>query len=173
MIYGLQPGPMLFTQQDGFVWTVIASMFIGNFMLLFLNLPLVGIWVRLTRIPYGILGPVILFLCVIGSYSSRNSMFDVGVTVVFGILGYFLQKYRFPIVPLVLCSILGSTMERGFIQSMAMSGDNLLIFVQRPISCGILILTVILTVISFKAMRKTKKMAAEAAGDDIDIGSGA
>ena len=173
MIYGLQPGPMLFTQQDGFVWTVIASMFIGNFMLLFLNLPLVGIWVRLTRIPYGILGPVILFLCVIGSYSSRNSMFDVGVTAVFGILGYFLQKYRFPIVPLVLCSILGSTMERGFIQSMAMSGDNLLIFVQRPISCGILILTVILTVISFKAMRKTKKMAAEAAGDDIDIGSGA
>ena len=171
MIYGLQPGPMLFQQQGGFVWTVIASMFIGNLMLLVLNLPLVGLWVKLTRVPYGILGPVILFLCVIGSYSSRNSMFDVYVTVIFGIVGYFLQKYRFPIVPLVLCAILGPTMERGFIQSMAMSNDSLLIFFQRPISCVIFILTILLSIFSIKAMRKTKKMAVEASGEDADIGS--
>ena len=171
MIYGLQPGPMLFQQSDGFVWTVIASMFIGNLMLLVLNLPLVGVWVKLTRIPYGILGPIILFLCIIGSYSSRNSMFDVWCTLVFGVLGYFLQKHRYPIVPLVLCAILGSTMERGFVQAMAMSADSLLIFVQRPISCGILILAVVLSLLSVKTMRRTKKRAVESAGDDVDIGS--
>lgn len=169
MIYGLQPGPMLFQQADGFVWTVIASMFIGNAMLLVLNLPLVGVWVRLTRIPYGILGPIILFLCVIGAYSSRNSMFDVYVMIAFGILGYFLQKYRFPIVPLVLCTILGSTLEKALIQSMSMSRDNPMIFFTRPISCGILVLTLILVLVSVRMMRKTKDLATDAAGEDVDI----
>jgi putative tricarboxylic transport membrane protein len=169
MIYGLQPGPMLFQQTDGFVWTVIASMFIGNVMLLILNLPLIGLWIRITRIPYGILGPIILFLCVIGSYSSRNSIFDVYVMIFFGILGYFLQKYRFPIVPFVLCSMLGPTLERALIQSMSMSHDNPLIFVQRPISCVILVLTVLLIFVSIKMMRRTKKLAVSAAGANVDI----
>jgi putative tricarboxylic transport membrane protein len=96
-------------------------------------------------------------------------MFDVYVMIFFGIAGYFMQKYRFPIVPLVLCIILGPTMERAFIQSMAMSKDSLLIFFQRPISCGILILTAILILVSVKMMRRTKSMAAASAGDDVDI----
>ncbi|MDF2523544.1 MAG: transporter [Clostridiales bacterium] len=169
MIYGLKPGPILFQQDGGFVWTVIASMFIGNLMLLIMNLPLVGIWIKITKIPYGILGPVILFLCVIGSYSSRNSMFDVYAMIIFGVFGYFMQKYRFPIVPLVLCMILGPTMERAFIQSMSMSKDSLLIFLQRPISCVILIFTFVFIYVSTKMMKRTKVMAVETAGDGVDM----
>ncbi|MBP7494214.1 MAG: tripartite tricarboxylate transporter permease [Spirochaetales bacterium] len=169
MIYGLQPGPMLFQQNGGFVWAVIASMFIGNAMLIIFNLPLIGIWVRITRIPYGILGPIILFLCVIGAYSSRNSMFDVYTMIVFGLIGYFLQKQKWPIVPLVLCNILGPTLERAWIQSMAMSQDSLLIFVKRPISCGILFLTFVFIFLSTKVMRRTKKLATDAAGEDVSL----
>ena len=169
MIYGLQPGPMLFQQEGGFVWTVIASMFIGNAMLVVFNLPFVGIWVKITRIPYGILGPVILFLCVIGAYSSRNSLFDVYTMIVFGVIGYFMQKYKWPVVPLVLCAILGPTLERAWIQSMSMSRDSLFIFIQRPISCGILILTVVFILISMKMMRRTKKLVVDAAGDGVSL----
>jgi putative tricarboxylic transport membrane protein len=169
MIYGLQPGPMLFQQDGGFVWTVIASMFIGNAMLVIFNLPFIGIWIKITRIPYGILGPVILFLCVIGAYSSRNSLFDVYTMITFGVIGYFLQKYKWPVVPLVLCAILGPTLERAWIQSMSMSAGSLLIFVQRPISCGILILTIILILVSIKMMRRTKKLVLDAAGDDVGL----
>jgi putative tricarboxylic transport membrane protein len=163
-IYGLQPGPMLFVQDGGFVWTVIASMFIGNAMLIVFNLPFVGLWAKITRVPYGILGPVILFLCVIGAYSSRNSLFDVYAMIAFGVVGFFLQKYRWPVVPLVLCAILGPTLERAWIQSMSMSRDSLLIFVQRPISCAILILTVVLVMISMKMMRRTNVLVAGATG---------
>jgi putative tricarboxylic transport membrane protein len=169
MIYGLQPGPMLFQQDGGFVWTVIASMFIGNAMLVVLNLPFIGIWVRITRIPYGLLGPVILLLCVIGAYSSRNSLFDVYTMIAFGVMGYFLQKYKWPVVPLVLCVILGPTTERAWIQSMSMSGDSLLIFVQRPIACGLLVVTAILILVSIKMMRRTKKLVVDAAGDDVTV----
>ncbi len=169
MIYGLQPGPMLFQQDGGFVWTVIASMFIGNAMLLVLNLPFIGIWVKITRIPYGILGPVILFLCVIGAYSSRNNLFDVYTMITFGVIGYVMQKYKWPVVPLVLCTILGPTLERSWIQSMSMSRDSLLIFVQRPISCVILVLTVVLILVSMKIMRRTKKLVVDAAGDDVNL----
>jgi putative tricarboxylic transport membrane protein len=169
MIYGLQPGPMLFQQDGGFVWTVIASMFIGNAMLLILNLPFIGIWVKITRIPYGILGPVILFLCVIGAYSSRNNLFDVYTMITFGVIGYFMQKYKWPVVPLVLCTILGPTLERSWIQSMSMSRDSLLIFLQRPISCVILILTVVLILVSMKIMRRTKKLVVDAAGDNVNL----
>jgi putative tricarboxylic transport membrane protein len=169
MICGLQPGPMLFQQDGGFVWTVIASMFIGNAMLLVLNLPFIGIWVKITRIPYGILGPVILFLCVIGAYSSRNNLFDVYTMITFGSIGYFMQKYKWPVVPLVLCTILGPTLERSWIQSMSMSRDSLLIFLQRPISCVILILTVVLILVSMKIMRRTKKLVVDAAGDNVNL----
>lgn len=101
-MYGIQPGPTLFSSGDGFVWTVIASMFIGNVLLLCLNLPLVGLWAKLTQVPYGILGPVILVLCVIGSYTLNYRLFDVWVTLFFGVVGYFLSKYRWPVVPMIL-----------------------------------------------------------------------
>ena len=171
MMYGIQPGPTLFQQEGGFVWTVIASMFIGNAMLLLLNLPLVGLWAKITRIPYGILGPIILALCVIGSYTLRNRLFDVAVTLIVGVLGYFLSKYRWPTVPLILCSILGPTLERSFVQSMAIGDDSLLIFFRRPISATLIALTLILVVVSLRLMVRTKQRLQEVAGEEVDLTS--
>src|ERR1700688_5219881 len=139
MIYGLQPGPMLFQGNGDFVWTVVASMFIGNVMLLVLHLPLVGIWVKLTQIPLRILQPLILLLCVVGVYSVTNSMFDVLVSFVLGGVGYFLKSFKWPLVPFILCFMLGPLTERSFIQSMAISDGSFSIFVHSPIALTILI----------------------------------
>ncbi|MBM7660037.1 putative tricarboxylic transport membrane protein [Bacillus mesophilus] len=169
MIYGLQPGPVLFEQSGSFVWTIIASMFIGNIMLLVLNLPLVGLWAKLTKVPYGVMAPIILILSIIGAYTVRNSMFDVFIALLFGVLGYFLHKYRWPVVPLILCFILGPILEQSFLQSMAMSNGSFLIFVQQPISLSILIVSIILLVLSISLARRTKTRIKEVVGEELDI----
>ena len=169
MIYGLAPGPVLFEQNGPFVWTVIASMFIGNIMLLILNLPLVGLWAKVTRVPFGIMGPVILILSVIGTYTVRNNLFDVLVMLVFGGLGYVFHKYRWPTVPLVLCFILGPITENAFVQSMAMSAGNPAIFFTRPISLAILILAAVLLFVSLRLIRRTRSRVTETLGAEADI----
>jgi putative tricarboxylic transport membrane protein len=113
MIYGLQPGPLLFEKQPQFVWTVIASMYVGNVMLLVLNLPLVGLWARLCRIPYALMAPLILMFSVLGAYSVRNSFADVGMALGFGLLGYAMAKLGYPTAPLVLALILTPMLESG------------------------------------------------------------
>lgn len=170
MIYGLTPGPVLFEQNASFVWTVIASMFIGNVMLLVLNLPLVGMWAKLTRIPFGLLAPVILLLSFIGAYSVRNSLFDVFIALLFGIAGYFFSKYRWPVLPLLLGFILGPIMERSFLQSMALSGGGLSIFIERPISVGLLIASLLLLFVAVRLKRRAKRKMQEQTGDSLDIG---
>ncbi|WP_025695536.1 tripartite tricarboxylate transporter permease, partial [Paenibacillus durus] len=169
MIYGLKPGPMLFEQKGSFVWTVIASMFIGNVMLLVLNLPLVGIWAKLTRVPFSILAPVILLLSMVGAYTVRNNLFDVQVAVVFGIAGYYLQKHDWPIMPLILCFILGPLMEQSFLQSMAISGGNLGIFFQRGLSAAFIIAAAAMLIFSLYMVRRTKKRIREERGDSLSI----
>ncbi|MGI1659181.1 MAG: tripartite tricarboxylate transporter permease [Desulfitobacterium sp.] len=156
MIYGLTPGPMLFEQNGNFVWAVIASMFIGNVMCLVLNLPLVGLWAKLTQIPYGILAPIILMISIVGTYTIRNNMLDVLVALLFGVLGYFLNKYKWPVVPLIICYILGPVLERSLIQSFDMAFKNPFIFVQRPISLALIIMTVVFVIISVKLRRRTR-----------------
>jgi putative tricarboxylic transport membrane protein len=165
MIYGLTPGPMLFEQKGSFVWTVIASMFIGNVMLLVLNLPLVGLWARLTRVPFGIMAPVILMLSMIGAYTVRNNMFDVQVAVVFGVIGYFLQKHHWPVMPLILCFILGPLMESSFMQSMAMSGGDLMIFLRRPIALTLILAAAGMLALSLYMVRRTRKRLHEELGE--------
>ena len=113
MIHGIQPGPMLLVEHPNLFWGVIASMYIGNLMLLGLNLPLIGIWVRLLKVPYHYMAVVIVIICIIGAYSIKNSVFDVGMMIVFGVLGYFLRKGGFPAAPLVLAMILGRMLERS------------------------------------------------------------
>jgi len=169
MIYGLAPGPMLFQQNGDFVWAVIASMFIGNVMLLVLNLPLIGLWAKLVRVPYGIMAPVILLFCFVGAYSVRNSLFDVLVTFVFGVIGYLCYKYRWPVIPLILCFILGEPMEQALVQSMAMSSGSPLIFFQRPISLTLIIVSVVLVYVSFRLMRRTEKRVVQEVGENADI----
>jgi putative tricarboxylic transport membrane protein len=126
-------------------------------MLLVLNLPLVGFWARLTRVPYGILGPIILIISVVGTYTLRNNMFDVTTSLVFGAIGYVMRKYEWPTVPFILCIILGPLVEKSLIQSLAMSDGNLMIFVTRPICLGLLIAALLLLIVSLRLMRVTKE----------------
>jgi len=138
MIYGLQPGPLLFEKQPVFVWTVIASMYIGNVMLLILNLPLVGIWARMVSVPYHFIAPLILLFCFIGTYSVRNSFFDAGTCLVFGFIGLFMDKLKIPSLPLVLALILAPMMEDSLRQSISMGGGSLAILWSRPIALALM-----------------------------------
>ncbi|GHU19358.1 hypothetical protein FACS189475_06430 [Betaproteobacteria bacterium] len=131
VLNGVLPGPMLFDTNKDFVWTVIGSFYIGNVMLLILNLPLVGMWARLSLVPYKYLGPCILAICVVGAYSNRNVMFDVWFALGAGILGFAMKKLHWPIAPLILGFILGPMVETSFRQSLMMEGVS--IFFTRPI----------------------------------------
>lgn len=141
---GLTPGPLLFQQHATFVWAVIASLYIGNVILLILNLPLVGWWAKLLKIPYNILVVFILIFCIIGAYSLNNSMFDVGVMIVCGLLGYAFKKLDFPLAPAILTLILGPLMERSLRESLSLSQGDYSIFFTRPISLCLLIVTAII-----------------------------
>jgi putative tricarboxylic transport membrane protein len=134
MMYGLQPGPMLFVQSPDFVWAVIASMYIGNVMLLVLNLPMIGVWVRIVRIPFYILGPLIVFCALVGTYSVRFQTFDIWIMLIFGVVGYFMRKLGYPIAPMVLASVLAQMLETSLGQSLLISQGSVLIFFDRPIS---------------------------------------
>jgi putative tricarboxylic transport membrane protein len=155
LMYGLQPGPRLFQENPQFVWTVIASMYIGNVILLVLNLPLVGLWVRIAAIPFPILGPIILLCSVMGAYSVRYLLFDVWMAVFFGIFGYALRKTGFPLAPIVLASVLGPTLEISLKQSLILSGGSLAIFVTRPLTVSLLLLTAVLVARTLWGFRQT------------------
>jgi putative tricarboxylic transport membrane protein len=154
MIYGLQPGPLLFEKQPQFVWAVIASMYIGNVMLLVLNLPLVGLWARLCRIPYALMAPLILIFSVLGAYSVRNSFADVGMALVFGGLGYVMAKLGYPTAPLVLALILTPMLESGLRQSLGMAHGSPTIFLTRPVALLLIAAGLTLTTWTLVARRR-------------------
>jgi putative tricarboxylic transport membrane protein len=139
MIHGIRPGPLLIQQHPEIFWGVIASMLVGNTILLALNLPLIGMWVTLLRVPYRYLVVIIVVICVIGAYSVNYTSFDVGAMMVFGVFGYLIRKGKFPAAPLVLAMILGPILERSMQQSLMMSGGEFQVFLQRPISATLLI----------------------------------
>ncbi len=155
MIYGLQPGPVLFETNKLFIWTVIASMYVGNVMLLVLNLPLVGLWARVSQIPYKYLGPIILGICLIGAYSPRNTMFDVWVALIGGIAGYFMKKANWPMSPLILGFLLGPMLETALHRSLNMGGP--VIFLNRPISAVLLLMTIIVLILSLIFLKRVPK----------------
>jgi putative tricarboxylic transport membrane protein len=158
IIHGVQPGPMLMIQHPDIFWGVIASLYIGNIMLLVLNLPLIGIWVQFLRIPYWALFPIILLLCVIGTYSTNTNIFDVWVMIGFGLLGYLLRKRNYELAPFILAVILGPLFEQSLRQSLIMSHQNPLIFLTRPITAGLLGISLILLVLFFiNVWRKGEK----------------
>jgi putative tricarboxylic transport membrane protein len=140
LIHGVIPGPLLLTTSPDIFWGVIGSMYLGNVMLLILNLPLIGIWVKLLRVPYRLLFPLILLICLIGSYTVSNSIFDIYVMITFGIVGYFMKKFDYPAAPLVLALILGPMLERHLGQSIKMSDGSFMIFFSRPVSASLLII---------------------------------
>jgi putative tricarboxylic transport membrane protein len=157
MIHGVQPGPSLVIKHPDIFWGVIASMYIGNVMLLVLNLPLIGLWVQLLRIPYGILFPLILLFCLIGVYSLNSATFDIVIMTVFGIIGYLLKKIDYEAAPLVLALVLGGLFEDTLRQSLLLSDGSFLIFVQRPISAvfiGISIMLLLLPILPWIKKRR-------------------
>jgi putative tricarboxylic transport membrane protein len=147
MIQGIQPGPQVMTAQPHLFWGVIASMWLGNLMLVVLNLPLIGVWVSLLRVPYRVLFPIIVLFCCIGTYSVTNSVFDIWVMLLFGALGVFFYKVGAEPAPLILGFILGPLMEENFRRAMMLSKGNPLVFVERPISALLLLLALLLLVI--------------------------
>ena len=134
IMYGIQPGPLLFQNRPDLVWGLINSMYIGNIMLVILNLPLIGIFVRLLYIPTAILYPIIIAISVIGAYAINGSMTDLYLILFFGIIGYVFDKVDIPIAPLVLSLVLGGMMEQSFRQAMTISGGNPQIFVNSTIT---------------------------------------
>ena len=157
IIHGVAPGPTFITQHPKIFWGVIASMYVGNFMLVLLNLPLIGLWVKLLKVPYRILMPLILLFCLIGAYSINNNVADVIVMIIFGIFGYILRKFNYEPAPLVLAFILGPMLETAFRQSLIMSDGQFSIFVNRPISAvTLLIACLLLASTGFSFYRRTK-----------------
>ncbi|HWP68445.1 MAG TPA: tripartite tricarboxylate transporter permease, partial [Rectinemataceae bacterium] len=148
LMNGLIPGPFLFREQPQLVWGVIASFFIGNIMLLILNLPLIGIWVKMLKIPYTILFAIILTFMIIGAYGVDNSAFDIVIMIIFGFLGYILKKFDFPMAPIILTLILGPNMERSLRRSMEMSQGDFSILFASPLSAVLLIVSVVILITS-------------------------
>jgi putative tricarboxylic transport membrane protein len=163
IMYGLKPGPVLFLQNKEFVWTVIGSMYIGNVMLLILNLPLVGLWARVSTIPYKYLAPTILAICMVGAYAPRNTMLDVWICLGAGVVGYLMRKNNWPQAPLLVGFILGDMVEISLRQSLSMGGP--LIFFTRPITVAFLLSAVILLIISAKFFKRIPKEILEEKSD--------
>jgi putative tricarboxylic transport membrane protein len=147
MIQGIQPGPQVMTAQPQLFWGVIASMWLGNLMLVILNLPLVGLWVSLLRVPYRILFPAIALFCCIGTYSISSSQRDIGLMLIFAVVGVFFVKVGAEPAPFILGFILGPLMEEHFRRAMNLSRGDPMVFVERPISAALLVLTVVLLAI--------------------------
>jgi putative tricarboxylic transport membrane protein len=159
MINGLTPGPMLFQQQALLVWTVIGSMLIANTALLVLNLPLVGLWARISQVPYHVLGPIVLAVCLVGAYAPRNTMFDVWVAIAFGVVGYVLRRLQMPVAVLVLGFLLGPLFEQSLRQSIALQGTPM-IFLTRPIPLALIIATVLVLLVTVWLRRRSQVVQA-------------
>ena len=146
MIWGLQPGPMLFVEHKDFVWGLIASMYLGNIVGLLVVLTTVPYWAAFLRIPFSVIAPVIVVICAIGAYTVHSSMFDVVMMMVFGVVGYLFKKLKYPMAPLVLALVLGDMAEASFRQSMLMSQGSLSIFWSNGLVGGIFSLAILMLV---------------------------
>jgi len=143
-IHGIQPGPQVMTERPTLFWGMVASMWIGNLMLVIINLPLIGIWVQLLKVPYRVLYLAILLFCAIGVYTLNNSAFEVMLTAGFGVLGYVLLRLECEPAPMLLGFILGPLMEENLRRAMRISSGDPMIFINRPISLGLLIAALLL-----------------------------
>jgi putative tricarboxylic transport membrane protein len=169
LIHGVPPGPQLVTEHPKVFWGFIASMYVGNLMLLALNLPLVGLFVRVLQIPYAYLYPLIIMFCIIGVYEVNHSIVDVWIMLIMGVVGYVLRKFEFDPAPLVLGLVIAPTFELSLRQSLVMSSGNWTIFFTRPIAaalfavCGVLLVLSALSWLSRKDWRE--KLAEAEAGE--------
>ena len=160
IIQGIQPGPEVMTKKPDLFWGMIASMWIGNLMLVVINLPMIGMWVKLLTVPYRFLAPAILLFCCIGAYSLQNSTFHVAQVAIFGVLGYIFVRLGCEGAPFLLGLVLGPQMEEYFRRAMLLSRGDPMVFIQRPISLGLLIATAILLVLmALPSIKKAREQA--------------
>lgn len=162
LVQGVTPGPFLISEHPDVFWGVIASMYIGNIILLVLNLPLVGLWIQLLKVPFGILGPVIVLFTVVGCYSLANDVFSVYVFIAFGVIGYMLRKLGFEPGPLVMSFILAPLIENSLRQSLLMSQGSMAIFFTRPISGTLMAVLALVLIGQLYAGWRRKKQSATA-----------
>ena len=144
IINGVQPGPMLIVERPDIFWGVVASMYVGNVFLLILNLPLVGLWVQLLRVPYSVMFPIIILLALVGTYSANRNFFDLWVMLGTGVFGWFLRRMGYELAPLVLAFVLAPLLEQSLRQSLVMSPDGFAIFAQRPVSAVLMALSALI-----------------------------
>jgi putative tricarboxylic transport membrane protein len=156
LIHGITPGPLLIKNQPEIFWGLIMSMYLGNIMLILLNLPLIGIWVRFLRVPYPLLFPFIILFCLIGVYSLNNNVIEIVIMVLFGVIGYFMRKFQYDPAVLVLAMVLGPLMETAFRRSLIMYQRSFFIFFERPISLVFLLIAILL--LTYPVLRKGRKL---------------
>jgi putative tricarboxylic transport membrane protein len=156
-IQGIQPGPQVMTQRPELFWGLVASMWIGNAMLVVLNLPMIGLWVKLLQVPYRLLFPAIMAFSAIGIYSVNSSSFEIYLTALFGVIGFICMRLGFPLAPMLLGFVLGPMMEENLRRAMLQAGGDPTVFVRRPISAAFIIATVvILLVMVLPAIRRRR-----------------
>jgi putative tricarboxylic transport membrane protein len=146
-IHNIQPGPQVMTSNPELFWGLIASMWIGNLMLIILNLPLIGMWIKLLTVPYRFMFPAIILFCAIGVYSTNNNTFDIWMVAAFGFIGYVFAKLKVEAAPLLLGFILGPMMEENLRRALLLSRGDWSVFVTRPLSAGLLVAALLLMAI--------------------------
>lgn len=162
IMHGLTPGPALFQTNANFVWAVVASMFVGNAMLLVMNLPMAKMWGRVATVSPTVMYPAIAVISAVGAYCTGNRVWDIWIMIVFGVIGYIMRKLEIPMAPIVLTFVLGKMIENSLVQSLIYFEGSLLGFLDRPVACGLLILgAVILTGSVYAGLRNKRGMLAE------------
>jgi len=161
MILGLQPGPLLISSKPDLFWGLVASMYIGNVMLVILNLPLIGVWVQVLRVPYSILSVLIILFCEVGAYSVGNSVDDVLLMNIFGLFGYLVKRYKFEGAPFILALVLGPMFENSLRRSLMMSDGSPAIFFSRPLSAVFLVIALFFLISPLFTRERIGKKAIE------------
>jgi putative tricarboxylic transport membrane protein len=167
MIHGLQPGPMFITKHPDVFWATIVSMYLGNVMLLVLNLPLIPLWVKVLKVPYTILFPLILIFCLVGVYSLNFSQVEIALMIGFGVLGYLMKKYKFDMPPLILALVLGPMIENNLRLSLLMSQGDPTTFLRRPLSAVFMTISAVLIILSMvPSLQKRRSSLKDKLGDE-------
>jgi len=169
MIHGIQPGPMLISKYPDLFWGTIMSMYLGNIMLLILNLPLIGLWVKVLKVPYPILFPLILLFCLVGVFSLNYSNVEVALMIGFGVFGYLARKFQFEMAPLVLAIVIGPMMENNLRLALTISQGDPWIFIQKPISAVFIIVSLVLLISPFIPWlgKRRQKLQEKVEGEEV------
>jgi putative tricarboxylic transport membrane protein len=169
MIHGIQPGPMLISKHADLFWGTIMSMYLGNIMLLILNLPLIGLWVKVLKVPYPILFPLILLFCLVGVFSLNYSNVEVTLMIGFGVFGYLARKFQYELAPLVLAIVIGPMMENNLRLSLVISQGDAWVFIQKPISAVFILISLVLLVSPFVPWlgKRRQKLQKKVEGEQV------